>query len=66
MLDSSGTDLNAHVGHEVEITGMIDPSSSSSSSSSSSRNTDTAGSSSGAGQHVRVSSVRMISSSCSK
>jgi len=65
MLDGTSSELTAHVGHEVEITGMIEPASGSSATTTSGSATTTSGSA-GASQHLKVSSVKMISSSCSK
>jgi len=69
MLDGSSSELTPHVGHEVEITGMIEPSSSGSAGTSATTTgagaTTTSGAA-GASQHLKVSSVKMISSTCTK
>jgi hypothetical protein len=67
QLDGSASELKPHVGHEVEIKGSLESSSSSGTSSTgstSSTGTATSGSTS-SGQRLKVESVRMISSTCS-
>jgi hypothetical protein len=68
---TGGTNLAAHVGHQIEVTGTIAPSSGAttgtSSGTSTPSTTGTSSSASGmshAAQTLNVSSVRMISASC--
>lgn len=77
ILDASPSELQNHVGHQVEVTGTIDRSASSAYGSNppSTAGGTTAGgtttgaagstgSRSGANQHLKVTSVKMISSTC--
>jgi hypothetical protein len=70
-LEGSESQLSPHVGHEIEVTGTIDRSASSSGSSTPSTTGGTTSSTSrtgsmGANQLLKVTSVRMISSTCSR
>lgn len=65
----TGSDIAAHVGHEVKVRGNWEnaassPSSATSSSSSSSSATGTSSASGASGREFNVSSVQMIASSC--
>ena len=60
-LNGKDSDLKKHLGHKVQITGQWEPSSSPSSPTSSS---STAGTS-GANGSLKVSSIKMLSESCS-
>jgi hypothetical protein len=69
ILDGQESELSKHVGEKVEITGSLASSSSGSSSGTSGTSgtsSTTGGASSSMGQHVRVQSVKTISSSCSQ
>jgi hypothetical protein len=60
---TGGKDLGEHVGHRVEITGIVERSSSSPTSTSTSSSSS---SSSISASRLKVESVRMVSSACSK
>jgi hypothetical protein len=69
MLEGSSSDLRPHVGHEVEVRGKIESSSSGTSGTPSTGSTgSTAGTgttSSASGQRLRVESVKMVAATCS-
>jgi hypothetical protein len=69
ILDGGSQDLSAHAGHRIEVTGTLSPSMSGSAGSaptgSSAGATSSAGASASSGQHLQVTSVKMISANCS-
>jgi hypothetical protein len=67
ILDGTESELTRHVGHKVEITGTLDKSASSPSSSAPATTTPPAAGSpsmASAQQHVKVTAIKMVSSSC--
>jgi hypothetical protein len=64
FLDGSDTELSRHAGHEIEVIGTLESSSSSTGASSASSTTPSTSSSTTGQQRLRVTSVKMISSTC--
>jgi hypothetical protein len=71
ILEGQESQLAQHSGHEVEVTGSLAagsgsaPGSSSTTSGSSASSTTGSGARSSMGERINVTSVRMISSTCS-
>jgi hypothetical protein len=65
ILDGTESELTRHVGHKIEVTGTLDKTASASASAPSA--TSPAGSASASvQQHLKVTAIKMVSSSCTE
>jgi hypothetical protein len=65
VLDGDESDLKKHVGHRIEVTGVASKSGDKMTGSTSTSTTTGKDDGSMSGEHLRVSSIRMISADCS-